>query len=151
MTMRVWTREAAIEALHLEAKRLGRPPGVYDTRQPGHLCPTDRTLIRLFGTWSLAMKAAGMPVRSKGWPTRPRKSVCHRGHPRTPENLDGQGHCKTCRKLWIKGKRKSRRFQPDRLEPEIAEQITALKKAWWANGGSSSGPAWVHPYRRRSA
>lgn len=76
---RHWTREEAIGAILLWLREEGQPPKyvdwtpsrgrVRDSVLRGHW-PTGRQIIRLFGSWNGAMKAAGIKPRP---PWRPKK------------------------------------------------------------------------------
>jgi len=80
------------------ARELGQTPRMRDVR----FAPTPHTYIVRFGSWSGALLAAGLPLRSLSVP----RTHCHRGHAFTPANLyvsppsrwmpKGYRRCKTC-------------------------------------------------------
>lgn len=95
-----WTQESARIALRMEAVRIGRTPRDCDLRSPDRVCASLKTYHRLFGSLGAAQSAAGLPLNYVGGNTGWRKPTCKRGHPRTPDNLDTQGHCIACSAFW---------------------------------------------------
>lgn len=63
---RVWSDEQALEALKLEAARLGRTPASLEAGAIGSLCPTSTVYRQRFGSWSEALKLVGLAPRKRG-------------------------------------------------------------------------------------
>lgn len=97
---RRWTRKELIALLRAEAQRIGRTPRDRDLRSPERLCPALRTYALAFGSLGVAQAAAGLVFNNRGNIPGTRKAVCRRGHHRTPENVDAQGHCRACAAFW---------------------------------------------------
>jgi hypothetical protein len=149
--LKVWTKRSTIAALKAESRRLGRPLGILDLRASGRVCPSDRTVIRLFGSVTTAFALAGIPRKPHGRPKGYRFTHCKRGHERTPDNLDTRGHCIECSQGWkSRIRRKSERPAPPEIVPlpaSVAARLTQRKQAWWANGCTD----WRHPYARSAS
>lgn len=96
---RRWTLESAIAAVRLEAKCLGRTPGLRDLRASDRICPNDSMLRRMFGSLTMAMRCAGLVPNHNGGPKR-RHPYCKRGHRRIPPYLTNRGHCRICAATW---------------------------------------------------
>lgn len=128
--MKRWTRNTALIAFLHEARRIGRCPRDCDLRAPDRICPSLRTYRRLFGSLGAAQLAAGFKLNGRGRQSGWRKKVCIRGHPRTPNNLDRQGHCCQCAAFW-KARRGRGVLRPRVMHPDLAAQITAAKQAYW--------------------
>lgn len=96
---REWTPFRALFLLRMEAVRLGRTPSQQDLRRSRSLAPSESTLRKMFGSLTEAQKRARLVPHPHGAQRGWRKKVCKRGHQRTPENLDRQGHCVVCCKI----------------------------------------------------
>ena len=65
---RSWTREAVIEALQAWAREHGRAPLETEWRRSGLEHPPAGTVKNVFGSWSAALRAAGLqPARHGAW------------------------------------------------------------------------------------
>ena len=135
---RFWDRETARRALAYEAERLGRTPRDKDLRSPVRTCASLSTYRKIFGSLGAAHLAAGLDadprIGSTGW----RKLKCKRGHDRTPENVDTQGHCRLCAAYWHarqgRGPMMPRGWTPERAAAEMARrsrEITDAKRRYW--------------------
>ena len=106
-----WNRERIIRAFQRHAERTGWAPAPRDWERkasrmkpgwrlarPGR--PSRETVIAHFGSWSAAVKAAGLADRSARKRPRKRKTHCKHGHALTPENTyqlrGGYLQCRTC-------------------------------------------------------
>lgn len=108
-----WTKERIIAALKREARSKGRSPIANEWKvatgqlsgpkvvgaPPGNRAtrPSGSHVARVFGTWNLALEAAGLPVRE---PNTKKKARCSRGHLFTLENTyvypNGVRQCRRC-------------------------------------------------------
>ena len=63
---RGWTRERALDAIRQWTAAHGRPPTYEQWRRAGPERPVTRTVERLFGSWSDAIRAAGYAPAPRG-------------------------------------------------------------------------------------
>lgn len=123
-----WTPERIVAALQREAKRRGRAPTCKEWMKPngrplrfgkpwtpGHR-PTTATVVRVFGSWTAGLAAAGLePKRRECKPTR-----CKRGHALAGENLyvnpRGERQCRACSAQRARDARQRRRV-PSAVPP----------------------------------
>lgn len=57
-----WTADKVIELLRADAAALGRTPAVRDWDEAREARPGFGTVVRLFGSWNVALEASGLPV-----------------------------------------------------------------------------------------
>ena len=131
MPQRFWDRDTAIRALQYEAQRLGRTPRDKDLRSPTRTCASLKTYHRIFGSLHAAALAAGLQPRRLGANAGWRKPRCHRGHERTADNVDRQGHCRRCAAFWKRREGMGPMLPRVRPIKPSAAEVTAAKKAYW--------------------
>jgi Homing endonuclease associated repeat len=62
-----WTGDRIVAAIQAWAQRTGRPPGAEDWREAtASAHPSTMRVIRVFGSWSEAIAAAGFVPRRQG-------------------------------------------------------------------------------------
>ena len=66
-----WNRESIVYAIDLWHRRHLKTPTVAEWERAGHDHPCRQTVLRVFGSWSAAMRSAGFRPRSPGTPREP--------------------------------------------------------------------------------
>jgi hypothetical protein len=61
-----WTRENIVYAIELWHRRHLHAPRVDDWEQAGEDHPCRQTVLRVYGSWSAAIRAAGLRPRGRG-------------------------------------------------------------------------------------
>lgn len=94
-----WDRDSVIAALQRHTKSLGRAPTIPEWEGRADWRPTSRTVKRIFGSWTGALDAAGIPGSARKH--KRAQKTCRRGHSLTdPRNLyvDKRGSrvCRRC-------------------------------------------------------
>ncbi len=66
-----WNRESIVYAIDLWHRRHLKTPTVAEWERAGHDHPCRQTVLRVFGSWSAAMRSAGFRPRPPGTPREP--------------------------------------------------------------------------------
>lgn len=86
-----------MSVLLLDTRRRGHPPTFRDWQRATESTPSASLVAIRFGSWSAALRAAGLPVSPAGGA---RQDRCRRGHPLTEDNVyvapSGERQCRTC-------------------------------------------------------
>lgn len=89
---RVWTPESVVQSLMRFYDKHGVSPTNNQSRQKQHNLPADTQVITLFGSWNMALKAAGLPIRSPGWTSESHKRVKKWGNDRNLKKVRVKCH-----------------------------------------------------------